>query len=403
MLIICGGYNVGMKDQKDKKQKDRHAFYKAIINIVLHTIVPILKLRFGVKKGETLTVTDEPFVMLYNHVTDLDIVWIIDSFRTHMYCLASEHMIRFPVVGKIIKWAFNPIIIKKGNTGTAAVMEIHRVIKAGHNVLMSPEGVRSGNGVTNPLVPATAAVLKKLKCNVVTVRIHGGYFTSPRWAKKIRRGKITIEKVAEYSKADIEKMSAEEFEKHINEDIYEDAYAYNETAKIAYKGKNLAEGLESQLFMCPSCKKLSSLKTNKNTIYCDCGLNASIDEYGILKGEKLPFDTVTKWDSWQFEELEKTDVTSSDFIVKNDNLNLYEISDDHKINTLDSGTLSLTKDALTVGNTSIPMSEINGYSIVGFGKILITTSGKRYYEISNKKVRYPGVMYLKYLKMIKEN
>ena len=82
-------------------------------------------------------------------------------------------------------------------------------------------------------------------------------------------------------------------------------------------------------------------------------------------------------------------------------MNLYEISDDHKINTLDSGTLSLTKDALTVGNTSIPMSEINGYSIVGFGKLLITTSGKRYYEISNKKVRYPGVMYLKYLKMIK--
>ena len=85
-------------------------------------------------------------------------------------------------------------------------------------------------------------------------------------AKKMLADGLAFEKVAEYSKADIDKMSAEEFEKHINEDIYEDAYAYNETAKIAYKGKNLAEGLESQLFMCPSCKKLSSLKTNKNTI-----------------------------------------------------------------------------------------------------------------------------------------
>lgn len=390
-----------MKNQKEK-QKDRHAFYKAIINIVDHTIVPILKLRFSVKKCETLTVTNEPFVMLYNHVTDLDIVWIIDAFRTHMYCLASEHMVRFPVVGRIIKWAFNPIIIKKGNTGTAAVMEIHRVIKAGHNVLMSPEGVRSGNGLTNPLVPATAAVLKKLRCNVVTVRIHGGYFTSPRWGKGIRRGRISVEKIAEYSKDDIAKMSAEEFEAHINEDIYEDAYAYNEKVKIAYKGKKLAENIESQLFMCPLCKKTLSIHSKKNSFFCDCGMKASIDEYGIIKGEGIPFDTVTKWDAWQTDELEKMDVTSDDFAISSDNLKLFEINE-HKLREADSGTLTLTKDSLTVNNTSIPIDEISGYSIVGFGKLLIVASGKHYYEISNKKVRYPGIMYIKLLAKIKEN
>ena len=390
-----------MKNQKEK-QKDRHAFYKAIIDIVDHTIVPILKLRFGVKKCETLTVTNEPFVMLYNHVTDLDIVWIIDAFRTHMYCLASEHMVRFPVVGRIIKWAFNPIIIKKGNTGTAAVMEIHRVIKAGHNVLMSPEGVRSGNGLTNPLVPATAAVLKKLRCNVVTVRIHGGYFTSPRWGKGIRRGRISVEKIAEYSKDDIAKMSAEEFEAHINEDIYEDAYAYNEKVKIAYKGKKLAESIESQLFMCPLCKKTLSIHSKKNSFFCDCGMKASIDEYGIIKGEGIPFDTVTKWDAWQTDELEKMDVTSDDFAISSDNLKLFEINE-HKLREADSGTLTLTKDSLTVNNTSIPIDEISGYSIVGFGKLLIVASGKRYYEISNKKMRYPGIMYIKLLAKIKEN
>ncbi len=393
---------MGKKDSKKTTKKDRYAFDKFGVNLVLHTIVPILKNRFGVKKHETLTVTDEPFVMLYNHVTDLDIVWIIDAFRTHMYCLASEHMVRFPIVGKIILWFFNPIIIKKGSTGTAAVMEIHRVIKAGHNVLMSPEGVRSGNGLTNPLVPATAAVLKKLRCNVVTVRIHGGYLTSPRWGKGIRRGEITIEKIAEYSKDDIAKMSAEEFEAHINEDIYEDAYAYNEKAKIPFKGKKLAEGIEAQLFMCPRCKKIGTIHSKNNSFFCDCGLSATMDEYGIIKGDDIPFRSVTKWDAWQSKELDNIDATSDKFVVSSDNLTLFEINE-HKETPVDTGKLTLTKNALTVNNTSIPMDEISGYSIVGFGKLLITTSGKHYYEISNKKVRYPGIMYIKLLAKIKEN
>ena len=394
--------------KRKQNKKDRSGFDRVFVAILLHTVVPVLKAKYGVKRDEHMKADGEPFVVLFNHVTDLDMVWIMDAFGRQIYCLGSEHIVRMPLAGALLKTFFAPIFIKKGSNGMAAVMEMNRYLKAGKSIIMSPEGVRSGNGRTCELVPSTAAVLKKLRCNIITVRIHGGYLTGPRWGKGIRKGEIHLEKIAEYSKDSIASMNADELQRHIAEDLYEDAYAYNELKKIRYKGKTLAEGIETQLYLCPSCNALATLQSGGNVFSCRCGLKGSVDEYGLLSGEGFTFRTVTEWDDWQEEKLREIiskakEKNPKEIIVSSPGLSLTEINEGHKETVLAKGDLSITNRGISVGEKEIAFTDLSGTSMFSYGILLLSTKDKHYYEISDKKTRYPGILYLKLIAGLKED
>ena len=410
--------NTSPKGKQNKK--DRSGFDRVFTGIMLHTVVPLLKAKYGVKRDEHIKADGEPFIVLFNHVTDLDMAWIMDAFGRQIYCLGSEHIVRFPLAGVLLKTFFAPVLIKKGSNGMAAVMEMNRYLRSGRSILMSPEGVRSGNGRTCELVPSTAAVLKKLRCNVITVRIHGGYLTTPRWGKGIRKGEITVEKIAEYSKENIAAMDAAEFQKLIEADLYEDAYAYNAGKKIRYRGKNKAEGIETQLYLCPSCNKLATIQSRGDEFFCDCGLKGSVDEYGLLSGEGFTFRTVAEWDDWQEEklvgmirEIKKAGIAGTDngvssdttdrIIVSSPALSFKEISSKHKETVLANGDLSITNHSISVGEKTVEFTDLSGVSIISYGILLLSTKDKHYYEISRKNTRYPGILYLKLISGLKED
>ena len=409
-----------------QNKKDRSGFDRVFTGIMLHTVVPVLKAKYGVKRTEHVKTDGEPFIVLFNHTTDLDMAWIMDAFGRQIYCLGSEHIARFPLAGALLKTFFAPILIKKGSNGMAAVMEMSRYLRSGRSIIMSPEGVRSGNGRTCELVPSTAAVLKKLRCNVITVRIHGGYLTTPRWGKGVRKGEITVEKIAEYSKETIAAMDADTFQMKIAEDLYEDAYAYNEVKKIRYRGKNKAEGIETQLYLCPSCRRLATMKSAGDTFFCDCGLKGRVDEYGLLSGEGFTFRTVAEWDDWQEEtlagiirEIKTAGIAGSGngvstdsgvgsdatdrIIVSSPALSLKEISSKHKETVLANGDLSITSHSISVGEKTVEFTDLSGVSIISYGILLLSTKDKHYYEISRKNTRYPGILYLKLISGLKED
>lgn len=385
-----------MAKKKNRKTKDRYPFDRGFIKFLVHTVMPIVRKKHGVVKDKVLALPEGPCVVLYNHTMDLDVVWIQDAFETQIYCVGSEHIVRNSLGGKLLKLFFAPILLKKGTSGSSVVMEMHRHLKKGHHVLLSPEGVRSGNGLTSELVPSTAGVLRKLKCNVVTVRLHGGYFSSPRWADKGRKGLVTLEKIAEYTPEQIAQMSVEELHAQIEKDLCEDAYAYNAEKKIAFKGKNLAKSLELQVGLCPSCHAFGTIHSEKNGFACSCGMKGSIDEYGILSGEKLPFTTVSEWDKWIDEyipeKLPKWKV-SGEVILSDSRQILKEILEDHKDIVADSGNLSLTAKAISVGGTEIEIKNISDCTFYAHGILLLTTTDRHYYEINGAK--YPGIIYHK--------
>lgn len=377
----------------------RHKFIYDFVRLPVRIFL-WLKIRF--KRGKVNKIKG-PFVLVSNHVTNFDMLMLSISFKEYMYYVISEHAYRAGFASKMLKYFFDPIARPKASVGAGTVLEMKRRLKQGHSICIFAEGIRSANGVTNPMMPATAAVLKLFGVPIVTAKIHGGYFASPRWSLSLRKGRTECELVHVYSVDEIKGMSAEELDKAINSDIFEDAYEWNKERKIRYKGKNLAEGLENELVACPNCNELNTVRTKGNTFFCECGMNGTIDELGMLSGEGFCFETVTEWDKWERKLIaELPDYPADKVLASSENQILREIGENHSMTELARGTLSITPDRLSVGDVSFSLSEISLYDIILQGYILFGTSDGRHFEIRNSESKVPGFLYVQLINRYKK-
>ncbi len=350
----------------------RHRFFWSLLR---GPVAVFLRLRLGYtyKKAENLPAQ---YMVIANHATNYDPLLVGVSFK-QMYFVASEHIARWKVAFKFLKFAFDPIIRRKGTVAASTTLELMRHIKKGHNVSLFAEGVRTWDGVTAPLHPSTAKFIKHAGCGLVTYRISGGYFVSPMWSTgKPRRGPLHGEPVNVYTAEQLGWMSVEDIQEAIDRDLYEDAYARQAVADAAYKGKHLAEGFENLLFICPSCGKYDTFISKDDTARCTaCDQPIRYDEKGYLHG--IRFKTVKELSDYQktlvaedFAENRPYTATSATLtrIVK------------HQEEAVDEGELTMTADSLTVGNTVFAMADITDMAIHG-SRSLVFSVNKAYYEL----------------------
>lgn len=336
-----------------------------------------------------------PFIVMANHNTDYDPILVCTGMRQHMYAVASEHIFRRGFATKVLRLLLDPIARAKGSTATSTVIEMLRRLKKGQNILLFAEGNKSYNGITNPILPSTGKLVKKAKCSLVTYRLTGGYFTSPRWAKKtFRRGRMDGRLVRVYSPEELAAMTAEEVNEAIVRDIFEDAYAEQEAAPVRYRSDRRAEGIETALFMCPNCRRLGTVKSEGNGFFCDCGMKGEYDEFGYLSGN-FPFKTVRDWDLWELETLRASVRAGEDRVYYSaEGLELRSVKPEIGTETVDRGTLSVTGRALRLGSTEFELSEIEDISIHGSSALIMTVTKKGYFEIPSHDVKYIGRIFL---------
>ena len=87
----------------------------------------------------------ENYIVLSNHTTDFDPLFVATSFKKDMRYVASEHIARWKHAYKFIKFAFDPILINKGTTAASTVKEMLRTVRNGTNLCMFAEGSRTWN------------------------------------------------------------------------------------------------------------------------------------------------------------------------------------------------------------------------------------------------------------------
>lgn len=326
-------------------------------------------------------------LVISNHVTDWDPIFLGASFPRLLTYVASEHIFRWGFASKVIQFLFAPIPRLKGSTAVNTAMAVMKHLHKGENVCIFAEGNRSFAGQTEPIYTSTGKLAKKCGATLVTYRLHGGYLASPRWSgSKIRKGKMTGEVVGVYPPEQLKTMSPEEIVALIERDIFVDAYAEQRELKTIYKCKERAKGLERLLWLCPSCKKTGTLHSEGNDLTCDCGFHAFYNEESFLEGNNLPADNLTDWDNWQTEELKKhIDTCNTPSLFSDEGIEVQELYVDHTTSTVDEGTLSLTKGALQIGEFQIPLSEVQGISVHGPQTIALGTQ-KNHYEIKSSSL-----------------
>ncbi len=351
----------------------KHRFFYALLRPVGYLVVK-LKLGYRYQKAKDLPPN---YIVLSNHVTDYDPILVGLSFD-QMYFVSSEHITRWGWIYKLLNFVFEPIIRYKGTIAASTVMDIMRKVRKGNSVCIFAEGVRTWDGVTNPVVPATAKLIKACRCALVTYRIEGGYFASPNWASSAntRHGHIYGAPVKVYTKEEIAAMSEEQLDEIIRTDLYENAYERQKEQMHRYKGSKLAEGMESLLFICPHCQKHGTFSSKGDRVTCSaCGHSFTYDEYGMLHGTE--FETLLDFNNWQKEQVARDVEQGISYTVENATLSTVS---EHVATVVASGTVQIDSEYLRVGEHEIALSAIPDLAIHGRHSLVFST-GEAYHEL----------------------
>lgn len=376
-----------------EKYKRHQIFWKIIRFIAPSVLKPLYKYSY-----ELAPKLEPPYLVFSNHNGDLDPALVGLSFPQQMYFVASEHVYRAGFASKILRFVFEPIAKRKGTADAVTVMKSIRALREGKNVCIFPEGQKSFNGITGGINIATGKLVKASKASLVTYKLEGGYFTTPRWGKGIRKGKMHGSIVNIYNKEDLEKLSPEEITDLVKKDLYEDAYQKQSQNPIAYKGKNLAEGIEHALCICPECKQIDTLFSKKNSVFCkNCNFTTSIDIYGYFD-ENCKFKTVLQWDEFQQEELKKLiqekSSEKSEFIFSDDEVTLKTVKAEHQEEIIGTGKFSMFTDKFIFNSVKdekeisleIPQKNIVDISMYGKQALVFSDNNGNYYELTSKNI-----------------
>lgn len=357
-----------MTDDKARRRHLRtHAFF-------VWLLTPFLKRKFNLAI-ESCADIEGPYLVLANHNSDWDPLFVSVTMRKQLYYVASEHIFRLGLPSRLLERFFAPIPRTKGSVESGAAMAVLRHLRKGHSVGIFAEGNKSFNGVTGPIHPSTAKLVRSAGVKLVTLRIEGGYFTTPRWGKGIRRGKMKIARVGVYSAEEIKAMSLGEIDEMLRRDLYEDAYARQELERSRFCDKRRAELLETALFACPVCGEIGTLHGENDTFSCACGLRAVYTEAGLLEG--APYATITAWDAWQRAELVRRLETAQagEALCADENAVLLRFGADHRETERAEGTLTLYRDRFEFEGRALLFEKIGGLSIYGRNNLVFTFEG----------------------------
>ncbi len=242
-------------------------------------------------------------ILVANHVTLFDPIWIYDVLRRPVYFVATEELFRGRLLGGLIRW-FGAFPKRKAASDFKTMKNMMQVLRGGGLLGLYPEGVRTWDGTNGPLIPTIAHLIRRMKVPVYTCRLEGGYLAWPRWASKWRRIPVRMVFNRLYARGDIP-----ESEQQILSDIAREIEIRDYQLPIDDSGHHfagLAQGLPKVLYRCPNCHTVEGLSAvrplSTNQIECrscfstwrvDLGSRVTpVDEHGRNLGESR---TVAEW------------------------------------------------------------------------------------------------------------
>lgn len=380
----------------DELQRHRLTF-----TLLMPVVSAFLKLQFNYQYDD-LSKIEEPYILVANHNMELDPASIGVAVGHQIYFVASEHIARKGLGTWFLMTFFKPILHRKGRQGVNTVKQMLKTLRAGNSVCIFPEGNRSFNGRTGAMLPAIGKVARTSGAKLVTYRFEGGYLTQPRWSLSWRRGKLKGRLVRVYSQEELKAMTNEQVNEVICSDLYEDAYATQKKERIAFRGKKLALGMESALFMCPDCGQIGTLHSDATHLYCDCGFRAVYDVYGELTDQSGKKYTITELDLWQREKLLEYQEKHMDGTpLFGDKVTMYEIGEDHTVVSRQDGTVAAYTDHLECCGRTLMYESMQGMAVYSRNSIAIHLDGEVNHLEMKSDERFCALKYL-YLYEIKE-
>lgn len=332
-------------------------------------------------------IKDTPYLIFANHTYVLDPAFIIKTTKKYVRFVMSDHVMRSGIVGKLYNLLDAPIVFEREKGTDALYKDIVDNIRAGISVTMYPEGALSFTGETGFISKRNATLVKECGCTFVTYRAKGGYLKKPRWAKVKRSGPLFGEVVNIYTKEQIQAMTEDEIYQHIIEDLYVNAYDVQRENPHEYIAPDPAEHAEVILYGCPKCKEIGKLHTKGDKIFCTCGFEAKVDNYGFWHSEDMEFDNIIDWDKFQkqlVKEITTAKKGTPESVFADDNQQIYAVANADMQTLSESGKVELFGDRIEITTDTevikIPIEDVSSVKNSAKMNLLIVTK-QGYYEI----------------------
>lgn len=363
---------------------DLYKHHQRVWKILYFILRPIIKHKFNADFEEIKV--DGPIVLISNHVTTWDPLLLALALRNkQIYYVASEHIFRLGFISKIIEWLVGPIARRKGASASDTTANCLKHLHAGHSVCIFGEGEQSWDGLSKTVIKGTGRLVKESNATLVTYKIIGAYFSLPRWASKVRKGKVFGRVAGIYTKDDLKDKDVDEINEIMNKDIFVDVWNDPLLKNIEYKSNLKAEKLERVLYLCPNCLKTNGLISSGNHLRCNCGLDIEVkDDYYFSSNS--PFLNIAEFESWQ-----KKQIRDFNFIKENDELffhedgaTLIEVLENHDKKFILEGRLSINQDNLYFEDKVFPLLDISKMAMTRFS-VLLFTYNNHYYQVKIEK------------------
>jgi len=261
---------------------------------------------------------EEPFFLIGNHASQHDPILVGMHLKTYAYPVAASLIYTNRLINFALTKMIKSIPKRKGQNDIQTIRSILKAFNEDHrSIMIFPEGNASYFGEQTDMdFLTTAKLVKKLKKDVVLAKIDGGYLSSPRWGKKRDKPHFHIHYELLLTKDDMESLAVDEIEQKISIALKFNDYDWNRVHQYEYKGKNLSEGVDRYLYVCPKCSGIQTLSTKQNDILCNnCSKIATFNANGLIDG--LPFDNLVPWAKLQKSMIPKileNDVYTSGFV-----------------------------------------------------------------------------------------
>ncbi len=156
----------------------------------LSRLIARIFFRFRVIHPEHV-IQEGPVILAMNHESYLDPPLAGIACRRAIYFLARKSLLDIPLLGRVLP-KLNVIPVDQEGGDRSALKALIRALRAGHGVLVFPEGSRTLDGTLQPALPGVGFVIAKTLAPVVPLRIFGAHRALPRSGGKLRLCPITI-------------------------------------------------------------------------------------------------------------------------------------------------------------------------------------------------------------------
>ena len=196
-------------------------------------------------------------------------------------------------------------------------------------------------------------------------------------------------------------MSPEEVEALVARDLYVDAYEEQKADPWRYTGTDLAESLESTVFLCPECGQIGHLHSKGNRFFCDCGFEAVYDEYGNLNCKDGTVRKITDLDIAQKEYIDKLAKSDAGTELFSDVISEEIIDENHELVEANEVTVRAFPDCFMIGDRKVSFDDVEAIAINQRNLLMLHLKGIKSHFQLRGPLYYNALKYLYLFRAVK--